>query len=535
MRIHRMVAALMALALVLAACGGSSTSTTAGGDGSTTTAGGSTDSTAPSPGGVKEVVILASGDPPDFDPHTSGATEKSNVVHNVYDSLTMLDADQTETLPALATEWELIDDLTWEFKLREGVKFHNGEDFTAEDVKFSAERLHDPNAEVARLTSSLPDFDHAEVIDDYTVRIHTKSPDPILPQRIYGLLIVPNEYTASISESEFAMSPVGTGPYKLAEYVPGQRIVMEANDDYWGGRPKVDRLVIRPVPEPSTRVAELQTGGADIIQQAPVAQMAEIEASGNARVEVRDGRRVAFVGLDLLPGGPEALQDKRVRHALNHAVDVDLILQTINEGYGTRLATNFRPDFFGFDPNAKPFEHDPEKAKQLLAEAGYAEGLTLSFQTSDQVFPGAVEVVQALAEQLRAVGITVNVDVVDHATFRSIVIAGQEAHETEDMYAWNWGALDPDPDSPLSGTLHCEGISSYYCNPELDALIESGRREMDRTKRAEIYRQVQALLLEEAPFIFLFQIPDVYGVSNRVVFEPRLDQYILGQFLDVNE
>ncbi|MFO7299592.1 MAG: ABC transporter substrate-binding protein, partial [Actinomycetes bacterium] len=280
MRIHRLVAALLALALVLAACGnGSTTSTTAGGDGSTTTAGGSTDTTQPSQGGVKEVVILASGDPPDFDPHTSGATEKSNVVHNVYDSLTMLNADQTETLPALATEWSLIDDLTWEFKLREGVKFHNGEEFTAEDVKYSAERLHDPNAEVARLTSSLPDFDYAEVIDDYTVRIHTKNPDPILPQRIYGLLIVPNEYTASIPESEFAMNPIGTGPYKLVEYVPGQRIVMAANDDYWDGRPTVDRLVIRPVPEPSTRVAELQTGGADIIQQAPVAQIAEIEAS----------------------------------------------------------------------------------------------------------------------------------------------------------------------------------------------------------------------------------------------------------------
>ena len=213
----------------------------------------------------------------------------------------------------------------------------------------------------------------------------------------------------------------------------------------------------------------------------------------------------------------------------------DLILQTIMEGYGTRLATNFRPDFFGYNPDLEPYPHDPDKARGLLADAGYAEGLTLSFQTSEQVFPSAAEVVQALAEQLRAVGIGVDIDVVDHSTFRSIVIAGQEAHETEDLYAWNWGALDPDPDSPLSGTLHSEGISSYYANPELDALIDAGRSEMDRTERAEIYAQVQDLIFEEAPFIFLFQIPDVYGVSNRVVFEPRLDQYILGQFLDVVE
>lgn len=530
MRIHRAVAALVVLAMIVAACGSGSSSSTTTQDGTTTTGDGT-----PPAGDAKEIVILASADPPDMDPHTAGATEKGNIVYNIYDSLTRLSADLTETLPSLATEWRLVDDNTWEFKLREGVKFHNGEDFNAEAVKFTADRILDPEAEVARITYSFPNLESVEVVDDYTVLIHTTNPDPILPERMYSFLVVPPGHVSSMSESEFAMDPVGTGPYKFVEFVPGQRVVMEANDDYWDGRPTVDRLVIRPVPEPSTRVAELQTGGADIIQQAPVGQMSEIESSGNARVEVLPGRRVAFIGMDLLEGGPEALQDKRVRQALNHAVDVDLIMSSILEGEGARVATMFRPDFFGFDPTLEPYEYDPEKAKQMLADAGFADGLSLSFQTSEVVFPSASEVVQAVAEQLRAVGVEVSVDIVDHATFRSIVIAGQEAHETEDLYAWNWGAQEPDPDSPLTGTLHSAGISSYHANAELDAMIEAGRREMDREKRAQIYKDVQAWIFEEAPFIFLFQIPDVYGVSDRVVFEPRLDQYILGMYLDVNE
>lgn len=492
---------------------------------------GSDTSPAPDDTAPLEVTLLAAGDPPDFDPHTAGATEKANVVRNVFDTLTVLSADLQETLPALATEWTAVDDTTWEFTLREDVKFTNGEPFNAEAVKFSVDRILDPNAEVARVTYSFPTMTGAEVVDDNTVRIYTSVPDPIFPERAYSLQIVPPKYVSSISEKEFAMNPIGTGAYTLAEFVPGQQIVLEANEDYWGGAPEVDKLIIRPVPEASTRTAELQTGGADIIQGAPVGQIAELEATDGVRVVTLAGRRVSYIGMNLLPGGQEALQDKRVRQALNYAVDVQLILDTIMEGNGQRTATVFRPDFTGFDPNLAPYPYDPERAKQLLAQAGYADGLTLSLQLSETIFPSATEVVNALSAQLADVGVTAQIEILDHPSYRSVVIDGQEANKVANLFAWQWGALEPSPDSVLNGTLETGGISSYYSNPELDALTQQARQEMDEAKRAAIYVEIQALLKEEAPFIFLFQIPDVYGISDRVDFTPRLDQYIIAQEL----
>lgn len=478
-----------------------------------------------------EVTLLAAGDPPDFDPHTAGATEKANVVRNIFDTLTVLSADLQETLPSLATEWIAIDDNTWEFKLRDDVEFSNGEPFNAEAVKFSVDRILDPDAEVARVSYSFPTMKSAEVVDELTVRIHTHVPDPIFPERAYSLDIVPPKYTASIPESEFAMNPIGTGAYTLGEFVPGQRIVLEANKKYWGGAPEVDRLIIRPVPEASTRTAELQTGGADIIQNAPVGQIAELEASEGVHVDALAGRRIAYIGMNLLPGGNEALQDKRVRQALNYAVNVQLILDTVMEGYGNRTATIFRPDFTGFDPDLAPYPHDPEKAKALLAEAGYADSLSLSIQLSEVIFASAGEVVNALVGQLAEVGVEAKIEILDHPTYRSVVIDGQEANKAAPLYAWQWGALEPSADSVLNGTLETGGISSYYSNPDIDQLTQQARQEMDDEKRADIYKQIQKMLKEEAPFIFLFQIPDVYGVSDRVAFTPRLDQYIIAKEL----
>lgn len=537
-RASKILLLMLALVVAIAACSPSeSTDTTEdGGSSETTQAGGeSSDTTAPASSDPVQVVVLASDDPPNMDPHTSGGTEGGNIIVNVYDSLTTLSADLTETQPALATSWEAIDDLTWEFKLREDVTFHNGEPFNAEAVKFSADRILEEDPEVARITYSFPTLAGVEVVDEYTVRVLTTVPDPILPERMYSFRVVPPEYTSSVPESEFAMNPVGTGAFKFVEFEPGQQLVLEANEDYWNGAPAIDRLVFRPVPEPSTRVAELQTGGADIIQQAPVGQISEIESSEGARVEVLPGRRVTYIGMDLIEGGPEALQDKRVRQALNYAVDVDLILATVLEGQGARVATMFRPDFFGYDPSIEPYEYNPDLARQLLEEAGYEDGLSLTMQTSETIFPSATEVMQAITAQLADVGVDVTLDIVDHSTYRGIVIAGQEAHDVANLFAWNWGALEPSPDSPLSGTLQTGGISSYYSNSELDELIDAARQEMDPDVRADLYGQVQELLIEEAPFIFLYQNPDVYGVSDRVNFSPRLDQYVIGHELSVNE
>lgn len=516
---RRYIPALVVAALLAAAACSSPESSEGGGGG-----GGAADE-------PFDVVVLAADDPPNLDPHTAGGQESANILTNVYDPLTALSADLTEVVPSLATDWRAIDDTTWEFDLREGVSFHNGEEFNADAVKFSVDRILDPDAEVARIDYTFPTLESAEVIDEFTVRINTTVPDPIFPERAYSLRVVPPEYTSSIPESEFALNPIGTGPFVFEEFRPGQHVILEAFDDYWEGRPEIDRMIFRPVPEASTRAAELQTGGADIIQHAPVGQIAELEARDGVTVHAIPGRRISYLGMNLLDGGPEELKDVRVRHALNYAVDVDLILETVGEGYGAPLATLFRPDFFGYDESIEPFGYDPDRARELLAEAGYPDGFPLTIQVSEAVFPSSSEAVNAIAAQFRDVGIDARIEMLDHGSFRSVVIDGQEANNVEGVFAWNWGALEPSADSFLGGTLETGGISAWYSNPELDELIQAARQEMDLDERARLYSEVQQLVKDEAPFVFLYQIPDVYGVSDRIEFKPRLDQYILGKYL----
>ena len=322
--------------------------------------------------GPLEVVVVQNADPQTLDPQKAGGSAGGNILFNIFNGLTKQSEDMAEVLPSLATEWTAVDDVTWEFKLREGVTFHNGEPFTAEAVKYTVDRMMDPDA--ARENSSFKTLVETIVVDDYTVQLVTSQPEPLLPAKVFGLHILPPKYTEEVGEEEFGQNPVGTGAYKLAEFTPNQRIVLEANEDYWDGVPEVDTLIFRPVAEASTRLAELLTGEADIVMDISPEDIDMVEEDENVHIAAVDSKRVPFLGLDLLPDGPEFLKDVRVRQALNYAVDVDAIIDTILSGYATRVATVYRTDFIGYDETLEPYSYDPDKAIELLAEAGYGEG-----------------------------------------------------------------------------------------------------------------------------------------------------------------
>lgn len=483
-------------------------------------------------GDLTTVTIALTDDPPSGDPHKTRGANGGHLLFNLYDGLVALSGDMTEITPALATSWEQVDDLTWSFTLREGVQFHNGEPFTAESVRYSIERILDPNA--VRFNTDYRQIGEVEVIDDYQVVIHTLTPDPNFLPKLTSLHMVPPEYTASVSEAEFGANPIGTGPYRFVSWTLGQELVLEANDNYWNGRPTVDRLVYRPIPEASTRLAELQAGTVDIIVGLNYDAIPLVEADPNLRAEANTGRRTVFMHMDLLAGA-EPLQDPRVRQAMSYAIDRELLIEAVLNGYGTPLATIFRPDMAGYSADFEPYPYDPERARELLTEAGYPDGFDIRFMTSDGIVNKGVEVAEALGAMLGDVGIRTEILPVALQVMRDMYIGNPDpaGGNVEPLFMFNYGAPTPDATSPLKALIQTGGIETFMHDPEMDALIDQYASEMDPDARDEVAYQIQEYLYNEMPLIALYLQLDVYGVNERIDWTARKDEYILGKDITI--
>ena len=478
------------------------------------------------------VTIALTDDPPSGDPHKARGANGGHLLFNLYDGLVALSGDMLSITPDLATSWEQLDDTSWRFHLRPGVTFHNGEPFNAEAVRYSIQRLLDPNA--VRFNTDYKDFGQVDVEDDSTVVIHTNNPDPNFLPKMASLQMVPPGYTASVSEEEFSAHPVGTGPYKFVSWTLGQQLVLEANDDYWAGRPSVDRLVFRPIPEASTRLAELQAGTVDIITGLNYDAIPLLERDPNLRAEANTGRRTVIMHMDLL-NGAKPLQDVRVRQAMAYAIDRQLLIDTVLNGFGTPLATIFRPDMFGYTADFQPYPFDPEKAKALLAEAGYPDGFDIRFMTSDGIVNKGVEVAEALASMLGDVGIRVEVVPVALQVMRDMYIGNPEpaGGNVEPLFMFNYGAPTPDATSPLKALIHTGGIESFSSNAELDALIDQYGSQPDPAMRTQVAYELQDRLYHDLPVIALYLQLDLYGVNNRLDWKARKDEYILGKDITI--
>ncbi|HET9028129.1 MAG TPA: ABC transporter substrate-binding protein [Trueperaceae bacterium] len=478
------------------------------------------------------VTIALTDDPPSGDPHKTRGANGGHLLFNLFDGLVALSGDMTTIMPALATSWEQVDDLTWSFTLREGVKFHNGEPFTAAAVQYSITRILDPNA--VRFNTDYKQIGEVDVVDDYHVIIHTKVPDPNFIAKMAGLHIVPPVYTASVSEEEFGSHPIGTGPYHLVEWTLGQRLVLEANDDYWNGRPTVDRLVFRPIPEASTRLAELQAGTVDLIVGLNYDAIPLLDADPNLRVEANTGRRTVIMHMDLL-NGAKPLQDVRVRQAMSYAIDRQLLIDSVLNGYGTPLATIFRPDMAGYSADFQPYPYDPERARELLAEAGYPDGFSIRFMTSDGIVTKGVEVAEALGAMLGDVGIKVDVLPVALQVMRDMYIGNPEpaSGKVEPLFMFNYGAPTPDATSPLKALVQTGGIEAFYNDPTMNALIDEYASEMNPTTRASVAHDIQEKLYNDLPIIALYLQLDTYGVSERLNWTARKDEYVLGKDISI--
>lgn len=476
-----------------------------------------------------EVVVGASAEPDTLDPQLSGASAGGNITYNLFDFLVRMNDAGDEVIPCLATSWETVDETTWRLYLREGVKFSNGEAFNADDVIYTLDRIFEPDS--GRTTYNLKVLESWEKTGEYTVDLHTKGVVVDMMTRLYDLAIIPNEYCESVGEEEFGKNPVGTGPYKLEEWRTNDYISLVYNENYWGEQPECTKITFRSIPEISTRLAELMAGTIDIVVDLNPDYIDTVNGYEGYRAVTALSKRVPYIGIDLLnDDSPVELKDVRVRQALNYAIDRDAIIENIYKGCAEKLATIWREDYVGYTDelsgpgNAYPY--DPEKAKSLLAEAGYPNGFEIDLYYANGMFLKIEETCLAIAGYLEDINIKVNVVQHEYNALRAELINGQANHLVKGLYGWNWGSKPQTPDGHLAGAVESTGITSYYNNSEVDELIAQ-LRVTDGEERIAVSQELQELLYEECPYIFLWQQMDIYGISDKLDWMPRLDQYIL--------
>ncbi len=413
--------------------------------------------------------------------------------------------------PRLAEEYEFSEDgLEVTFYLREGVTFHNGQPFTAKDVKYTYDWVLDPDNGAPNRDLFL-EIEEVEIVDDYTVTFHLTEPFSYIISNIARLNIYPHEYAEEVGE-DFNVEPVGTGPFSLEEWERGERIVLKANEDFWGGAPKADYLVFRFIPDDSARLLALEGGEIDLYQGGIIhEEVGRLDDNPNFTVHTWYGAGYDYVGFNTTN---EYLQDHRVRKAISHLIDREGIVEYVLNGFGEPGITHIIPVLPWFNENLQPHEYSREKAKELLAEAGYPDGgFKLRIHSRDN------DVNQQIAEllqyELETVGIEAEVFVEEWATLFDRAFRSDD----HDLLIMGW-AGQTDPDRASYRQFHSEGARhpyTYYSNPRMDELLEKGRIVPPESEESRaIYNEVQEIVHEEVPYAVIFY-PQEIGLSRDYI------------------
>jgi peptide/nickel transport system substrate-binding protein len=478
-----------------------------------------------------KVVIAQGVDPSSLDAMNQQETPASVVATHIYD--TLVERDQNlKVVPALATELpKLLAPTVWEIKLRKGVKFHNGEDFNADSVKYSLERVKEP---AMRGSSNFKPIDRVEIVDPYTVKVHTSKPWPIfvvaLTQR-QASMYPPKAYAGK--DSPFiSKNPIGTGPYRLVRWSKDEEILLEAWPQYWRGPAKIKTVVFRPIPDDAVRVAALQNGEIDLAVNIPPHLGAIIDRHPKLFLSTAPSIRTiqlmfythqmdAQHKVTGTYNGPTA--DKRVRQAIAYAIDADELIKTVLDGKGIRVATMLPSMHFGFDPKLQPIKADPARAKKLLAEAGLSGGVELTLHGPRGRYVRDAEVLEAVAGQLTKAGIKTTLRTYDFVTYLNSMVY---VHKAGPIWLIGWGTSTMDAETVYGPLFKSPGIFVNWHNEDFNRMFEEAQAIMDEKKRLEQYHRINKLWLDELPAVPLYQQVDLYGVSKRLSWKARSDEVL---------
>ncbi|WP_289041170.1 ABC transporter substrate-binding protein [uncultured Aliiroseovarius sp.] len=489
---------------------------------------------------AQELMIGLRAGPDSIDPHWSTLGSQAEALRHVFDTLVDVD-EKLQLKPGLAVSWEPIDDTTWEFKMREGVKFHDGTDFTAEDVKFSIERIPQVTGPMP-MTLYTKYVDSVEVVDDLTLRVSTKGMAPSLPNDFTRLFVVPSETGMEAGNEEFnsGEKAIGTGPFTFVSWEPKGDLVVEKFDGYWGEEVAWDKVTRREIPDDAARVAALKSGQVDLINYVPATDYLSMQNDDSVETFVSDSvyiLNIAPVVKDEEPqpikvdgkeveGNP--LQDLRVRKALDLAINRDVLVNVVLEGLGTPANQLMPEGFFGYSDKLPKREYNVEKAKELLAEAGYPDGFEMDFTCTNNRVPGDAVVCEALAQMWSRAGLKVNAQALNGTVFFP---AAQREEYTMTMSAW--GTLTGEAAYTYGALVHTKdpekGFGNFnragYSNPEFDKVFQEGAQTLDAEARRELYEEASYIAMEDRALIPTVILQSVWAAqADRLDFTPRIDQ-----------
>ncbi len=526
LRRRALVGALLALTLAATACGGDEETATTNAPATTT---GGTDAPATTAGGGgggavdgASITIALGSEPTSLDPHLVDDGGERAINDNIYETLLARTPDG-DLEPSLAAEMPTqVDDTTWEFTLRTGVSFHDGTPFNADAVVATVERM------VALIAAGNTDNDGffssitgAEKVDDTTVRITTDGPDGVLPARMYWLKII----APSAKDAEdLSDAPNGTGPYKFVSRQSGVSIVLEANADYWDGAPSVAKVTYEFVSEGGTRLAGLKSGKYDLITNLPPQDFNQAPKGAN-----RQGQEHPVLILDADEG---ITSDPNVRKALNLAVDKEAIAEQIYGGFAVvDKGQLLSPSILGHNASLEPYAYDPDQAKQLIEEAGVAgQTITLVGESSGRWLNDR-ELVEAVASYWTEAGLKVDLQMPGFGEYLDVLF---DRNSRADAIFVSSSNDILDPSRQLATYYQAGGIGSSNSDQELSDLITQGREELDEGERDRIYQEAVKLAYDQAYFVWLVSNEDLYGMSERLQWTPRVDSKLLVKEMSVS-
>jgi len=479
---------------------------------------------------AKTLTIGSSAEAQSMDPYFINNDDTNSVLGNIFDPLVMFDKD-LKTQPGLAVSWSNPTPKEWVLKLRKDVKFHNGNAFNADDVIFSYDRVK--NWKKSAFKSKINMIEKIEKIDDFTVKMTTVKPYPVFLRQLTYISIMDKETLEGKKDQWIGLNPVGTGPYKLTLWRKGSHVNMAANSSYWKGTAAFDKVVFKPLTNDAARIAGLLSGSVDIINKVPAVDVAKIKKNDKLNFFMLPSLRTIYIHMDQhrekspFVKGKNPLLDKRVRQAFSYAINREAITKYIMKGFAVTASQINASTVYGYDANFKGLEYNPEKAKKLLADAGYAKGFEIQLDSLNRGdYP---KVAQAVASDLARVGVKVKVNVTPGSSF-----FGKMGKRETSFSLIGWASGSGDASSFLDSIVHSvnpdKGYGKYnwgnFANTKTDELIEASASTMDTAKRLSQLKMINKIAMEEVGYLPLHYTVNLYASSKKIKFEPRINSYI---------
>jgi peptide/nickel transport system substrate-binding protein len=490
----------------------------------------------------RSITIAIGGAITSLDPHFYNASPNNGVASHFFEYLVAMDA-KAQMVPMLAESWRAVSDTAWEFKLRPGVKWHDGRDFTADDVAFTIRRAPDVPNSPGGFGAFVRSIQRVEIVDPLTVRFHTPGPAPLLPTDLTSLMMISRHVGEGATTEDYnsGRAVVGTGPYRFASYSAGTRVQMTRNDAYWGGTPDWERVDYRVISSPPARTAAILSGDVDIIDTVPSSDLPRLRGEGRVKLSQIQGLRVIYLAPDRSrdqnpvfvtdnDGKPltrNPFNDVRVRRALTVAIDRAALAERVMENTAQPNGQWLPPGSYSYNPEVTVPRLDVAGARRLLAEAGFPQGFRMTLHTPNDRYPNDARLAQAVAQMWTRIGVQTAVEALPWASY-----SARSSRQEFGNRLLGWGSATGEASYALVNILGTydpakrtgANNGGRYSNPDLDALTERATSTLDDKAREDLLKQAVKLAMDDVAIMPLVQLVNTWAVKNGIQHDPRMDE-----------